>query len=53
MSHLELSIAKLMELKDEKGGALIELRDHLIDLYNKVGVVLLKRHVVYEDILLK
>ena len=53
MSNLELGIAKLVEIKDDKGGALIEIRDHLIDLYNKMGLTLLKRHIVYEDMLLK
>lgn len=49
ISDLELSVAKLLEIKDEKGGVLSELRDHLIEIYNKVGVGLLKRHLYYED----
>lgn len=42
-----------MEIKDEKGGIYIELRDHLIDVYLKVGVSLLKKHQMYEELLLK
>lgn len=49
MSDLELTVAKLLEVKDEKGGVLSELRDHLIEIYTKVGVGLLKRHLNYED----
>ena len=33
-----------MELKDESGGVMTELRDHMIDLYSKIGLGLLKRH---------
>ena len=55
MSELEISITKLlMEIKDEgkgtnSGGLLMELRDHLIELYNKIGVGLLKRHMHYDE----
>jgi hypothetical protein len=61
INDLELSIAKILEIKDDKkivngvnssGGAshlLIELRDHLIEVYNKIGVGLLKRHLYYEE----
>jgi len=40
-------------VKDEKGGVLSELRDHLIEIYNKVGVGLLRRHLYYEEQLKK
>ena len=53
MTDLELSIAKLQDVKDEKGGVLSELRDHLIEIYNKVGVGLLRRHLYYEEQLKK
>ena len=33
MSELELNIAKLMEHKEDSGGMLNELRDHLIEVY--------------------
>lgn len=49
ISDLEMQIAKLMDLKDEKGGILSELRDHMIEIYSKIGVGLLKRHLNYED----
>lgn len=48
MNDLELSIAKLLEIKDDKNGILMELRDHLIEIYTKIGVGLLKRHLQYE-----
>lgn len=44
MSELELSITKIMEIKDESSGVMTELRDHMIDLYSKIGVGLLRRH---------
>jgi hypothetical protein len=53
MSELELSITKIMELKEESGSILMELRDHLIELYSRVGMGLLKRHIVFEEKLLK
>lgn len=53
MNELELSITKLMELKEESGSILIELRDHLIEIYQKIGIGLLKRHVSYDEQLLK
>jgi len=53
MSELELKIAKLMELKEESGSMLMEMRDHLIEVYTKVGIGLLKRHLFYDEMLLK
>ena len=45
MSDLELAITKFLDLKDEEAQAdLLSLRDHLLDLYSRVGVGLLKRH---------
>jgi hypothetical protein len=49
MNELELAIAKLMELKDESGSVVMELRDHLIEIYNRIGVSLLKRHLMYDE----
>lgn len=44
MSDLELSIAKLYELRDDDpGSSLNDLRDLLIDVFTKCGVGLLKR----------
>ena len=45
MNDLELSVAKFLEIKDEKNGILMELRDHLIEIYSKLGVGLMKRHL--------
>jgi hypothetical protein len=42
-----------MELKEESGSILMELRDHLIELYSRLGMGLLKRHIVFEEKLLK
>jgi hypothetical protein len=53
MNELELSITKIMELKEESGSILMELRDHLIEVYSKIGIGLLKRHSVYEEKLMK
>lgn len=54
MGELELAITKLMlELKDDSGSILCELRDHLIDVYQKIGVGLLKRQLVYDEKLSK
>jgi len=44
MSDLELAISKLLiELKDDQSSMLSGLRDHLIEVYQKVGYGLLKR----------
>lgn len=46
MSELELAITKglMLEMKDESGSSiLVDLRDHLIEVYQKLGVGLLKR----------
>ena len=45
MSDLELSISKLIiDLKDESGSGLLgSMRDHLIEVYQKIGFGLLKR----------
>ena len=43
MSELELAITKLIEVKDDSGSLLSELRDHMIEIYQKVGLGLLKR----------
>jgi hypothetical protein len=54
MNELELAIAKLLELKDGMGGSvLMQLRDHLIEVYSRVGVHLLKRHLTYDEQILK
>lgn len=53
MSELELNIAKLMEHKEDSGSMLNELRDHLIELYQKVGIGLLKRHLIFDEMILK
>ena len=47
MSDLELSISKLViDLKEDSG-----LRDHLIEIYQKVGFGLLKRQFQYDELL--
>jgi hypothetical protein len=45
MSDLELSISKLViDLKDDSGSGLLgSMRDHLIEVYQKIGFGLLKR----------
>jgi hypothetical protein len=45
MSDLELSISKLViDLKDDSvSGLLGAMRDHLIEVYQKIGLGLLKR----------
>jgi len=45
MNNLELSISKLViDLKDESGTCLLgSMRDHLIEIYQKIGFGLLKR----------
>lgn len=53
MNELELNVTKLMELKEESGSVLVELRNHLIEIYQKVGIGLLKRHMTYDDQLIK
>lgn len=51
MNDLEHSITKLMEIKDDTCSStlLYELRDHLIDLFHRVGVGLLKRQQMYDE----
>ena len=49
MNELELAITKLMELKEESGSIVMELRDHLIEVYSRIGVGLLKRHLTYDE----
>ena len=47
MSDLELSISKLViDLKEDSS-----LRDHLIEIYQKVGFGLLKRQFQYDELL--
>ena len=53
MNELEIQITKLLEIKDESGSAMGDMRDHLIDIYQRMGVGLLKRHQVYEEQLQK
>lgn len=55
MNELELSISNLKksDLKDDSGSVLSDLRDHVIDVYQKVGVGLLKRQLAYDEVLLK
>jgi hypothetical protein len=45
MSDLELSVTKFMDIKEEETHAdLLSLRDHFIEIYQRIGVGLLKRH---------
>ena len=55
MSELELSISKLViDLKDESANGLLgSMRDHLIEVYQKVGYSLLKRQLYYDEIISK
>lgn len=54
MSELELAITKLMlDFKDDSGSILADLRDHIIEVYQKVGFGLLKRQLVYDEMLTK
>ena len=49
MNELELKIAKLLKVKDENNGSiLMNLRDHLIEVYHKIGISLLKKFSVYD-----
>ncbi len=43
----------MIDLKDESNTYLGELRDHIIEVYQKIGVGLLKRQQTYEDKLSK
>jgi hypothetical protein len=52
MSELELSISKLVvEMKDDNQGMMGAMRDHLIEVYQKVGYSLLKRQIYYDELL--
>ena len=56
MSELEHSITRgLMsaDLKDESGSVLGDMRDHLIEVYQRIGLGLLKRQLVYDEQLSK
>ena len=53
ISELELAVTKMIEFKDENNTYLGELRDHLIEVYQKVGVGLLKRQMAYNEKLAK
>eukprot|EP00347_Sterkiella_histriomuscorum_P017052 403350844 len=58
MSDLELAITKLMDIKEEQSMSgsstdLIMMRDHLIEIYQRIGVGLLKRQQVYDEKLIK
>ena len=54
MSDLELSVTKFLEIKDDEAHIeLLSLRDHLLEVYQKIGVGLLKRHQTYDDRLVK
>lgn len=51
LSDLEHGITKLMggNNTSENSQALEELRDHLIDMHSRVGLGLVRRHLVYEE----
>lgn len=53
MSDLESGISKFADLKTDGYDLESELIDHMIDIYTKVGIGLLKKHVVYEELLIK
>ena len=54
MSELELAISKLLiDLKDDQSSMLGSLRDHLIEVYQKIGYGLLKRQLYYDELLLR
>ena len=54
MSDLELSVTKFLDIKDDESHIeLLSLRDHMLEVYQKVGVGLLKRHQTYDEKLLK
>ena len=53
ISELELAVTKMIEFKDENNTYRGELRDHLIEVYQKVGVGLLKRQIAYDEKLAK
>ena len=47
--ELENDVAKLLDLKEENCSSVTELRDHLMEVYQKVGCNLLKKHQSYEE----
>jgi hypothetical protein len=53
ISDIELIITKLlMEVKESDtpvGESLLGLRDHLIEVYQRVCLALLRKHLSYED----
>lgn len=52
MSDLEISITKLLDIKEDPSTSaadMMSLRDHLIEVYSRVGVSLLKRQQVYDE----
>jgi hypothetical protein len=56
MSELELNISKLVvEVKEKDGEGttqmLVALRDHMIEVYQRVGFSLLKRQLYYDELL--
>ena len=55
MSELELSISKLViDLKDDSNSGLLgSIRDHLIEVYQKIGFGLLKRQLYYDELISK
>lgn len=46
---LELRINKMVHISDCKDHNVVEIKNHLIDLYQRVGVNLLKKHVTFQD----
>ena len=54
MTHeLETEISNLLDLKDDNGSSVVELRDHLMEVYSKLCIPLLKKQQVYEEALLR
>jgi hypothetical protein len=49
MSELELQIMKLLEIKDDSGSVASDLRDHLTELYQKMGVGLLQKLLAFDE----
>ena len=46
---LEMRMNKMIHSTDCKDLNVIEIKNHLVDLYQRVGVSLLKKHITFQD----
>ncbi len=50
VGELELEVSRMgLALKDEKGGVLTDLRDHIVDVYQRMGVQATRKSLAQDE----